>query len=71
MEIEIVIDKCGYSEKADRTEVSLVDETMGPAGLSDGDCGFNTNGPPNGSPRKGSLSPSTLMRRLNEAAETI
>ncbi len=58
-------------ERANTTEVSLVDETVGPAGLSDGDCGGITNGPPNGSPRKSSLSPSTLMRRLNEAAETV
>lgn len=44
---------------------------VGPAGLSDDDCGGITNGPPNGSPRNSSLSPSTLMRRLNEAAETV
>lgn len=48
-----------------------MDEIVGPAGLSDGDCGGITNGPPNGSLRKSSLSPSTLMRRLNEAAETV
>lgn len=59
-------------ERADVTEVSLVDENVGPAGLSDDDCGGITNGPPNGSPRKkNSLSPSALMRRLNEAAETV
>lgn len=58
-------------ERADTTALSLVDEIMRPAGLSDGDCGGITNGPPNGSQRKSSLSPSALMRRLNEAAETV
>lgn len=48
-----------------------MDEIVGPAGLSGNDCGGITNGPPNGSLRKCSLSPSTLMRRLNEAAETV
>lgn len=48
-----------------------MDVTVGPAGLSDGDCGFNTNSIPDGSLKKSSLSPSTLMRWLNEAAETI
>lgn len=58
-------------ERADLTEVRLVDEIVGPAGLSGNDCGGITNGPPNGSQRKCSLSPSTLMRWLNEAAETV
>lgn len=71
MGIDIFTDKCGHSKKADTTEVSLVDEIVGPAGISDEDCRGNTNGPPSGSSRKSSLSPSTLMRRLNEAAETV
>lgn len=48
-----------------------MEETVGPVGLSDDDCGGNANVPPNGYPRKSSLSLSTIMRRLNEAAETI
>lgn len=59
-------------ERADVTVVSLADEIAGPAGLSDGDCGGITNGPPHGFPgKKSRLSQSTLMRRLNEAAETV
>lgn len=58
-------------ERADITEVRLENEMVRPAGLSDGDCGGITNSPPNGSLRKSSLSPSTLMRRLNEAAKTL
>lgn len=46
-------------------------ETAELAGLSDSDCGLHTNGPPNASQRKSSFSPSTLMRRMNDAAETI
>lgn len=58
-------------DRSDITEVSLVDEIVAPAGLSDGDCGCITNGPPYGSPRKSSLAQSALMRRLNEATETV
>lgn len=58
-------------EGGDITEGNLADEIVRPAGLSDGDCGGITNSPANGSLRKSSLSPSTLMRWLNEAAESV
>lgn len=53
--IEIVTDKCRDCERADIREASLMDETVGPAELNDGDYGGITNGPPNGSLRKSSL----------------
>lgn len=59
------MDTYGYREKADRTEVCLVDESEGPGGLSDDDCRFSANGPSNGSLRKRQ----SLTVNSNETAE--